>query len=311
MDYIPPFTGVKANPEIDQNINIGFCGSHWSWNDFTQIYSFLSLNPTSEERLAAKKVYLEFHKYPFYTSEELYEKLNITVKNKLYFKDLYNFTTRISGIKRLRYLLEIEELGLEIRGGYWRNPNTPLKAFPELLLAHSDLPVNDFATTQNFYNSAKIGFNTNSYQATSGFSWRVADILGSNACLVTEKAKDLENFGIKIPQFESPTEAKEICKKLLQNENLRKDIVESAHTIINKNHRFASLPILENIAGIKLKSDGNGTINIINTDKPVIEAKQQNKEVKLEFPTIEKSKLKSINKIYYKLAKHFYKKINL
>ena len=28
--YIPPFTGIKAE-NLEQTINIGFCGSHWLW----------------------------------------------------------------------------------------------------------------------------------------------------------------------------------------------------------------------------------------------------------------------------------------
>ena len=54
-----------------------------------------------------------------------------------------------------------------------------LKAFPELLLSYSPEVINNTISTQYFYNSSKIGFNTTHIQAKTGFGWRVADILAS------------------------------------------------------------------------------------------------------------------------------------
>ncbi len=308
VQYVPPCTAVKAEPMPLKN-NIGFCGSHWLWNDFKQIENFLSKNPTYEEKEFAQIVYKKFLKYPYLCSEEIYKELGIQAKNKLEFKDLAQFAARISGLKRLRYLQEIVDLGLEVRGYLWNCPNsTFVKAFPEVLLCYNSEIINNIITTQNFYNSVKIGFNVNHIQASSGFSWRVCDILASNACLVTEKTEDLKAFGIKIPQFENMQEARELCQKLLKNENMRTDIVEAAHEIIEKNYRFNHvLSALEYTSGIKLQFDNIGSLEIIRTD----EQKPQDKKPfsKPNFPNINKKELNFKNKMMYKISKHFYKKI--
>lgn len=298
VKYIPPFTGVKAE-NIEQTINIGFCGSHWLWNDFTQIEEFLSKNPSDYDRKIAKEIYKTFQEYPFCTSDVLYKNLNVSVDKKLDIKNLYQFTTRVSGVKRLRCLLELEDLGLEIRGYLWNSPTaTPLKAFPELLLSYSNKVVNNNLTTQNFYNSAKIGFNTNSIQAKSGFSWRVFDILASNACLVTEYTSDITSFGFDILSYKTPQEARSICENLLKNENLRKEYVQKAHEVIDKNHRFSSvLPIIEDFVGMKLRSDFSGTLEIVNTDNVSNSQKSQKRKLKLK------------DKIRYKIWKHLDKKL--
>lgn len=309
VEYIPPFTGVQAE-NLEQTINIGFCGSHWLWNDFIQIEEFLSKNPSDHDRKIAKEIYKAFQEYPFCTSDVLYENLNVDVDKKLDIKNLYQFTTRVSGVKRLRCLLELEDLGLEIRGYLWNSPNsTPLKAFPELLLSYSNKVINNNLTTQNFYNSAKIGFNTNSIQAKSGFSWRVFDILASNACLVTEYTSDLSSFDFEILSYKTPAEARSICEKLLNNEELRKEYVQKAHEIIDKKHRFISiLPLLEDFVGVILHSDNSGSIEMVRTIK--IEKNTKNTITKKEeFPVIDKKQLNFQNKILYKLSRCLYKSI--
>ena len=296
--YVPPFSSIKADTSVEQNINIGFCGSHWLWNDFKQIRNFAAQNPSLEERCAAQKVYNEFLQYPFLTSEELYKKFNLEANNKLIFDNLFSFSTRISGVKRLRYLMELQDLGLEIRGLHWTNPMTPLIAFPELLLCYCGEVVNNLETTQNFYNSAKIGFNCNHIQAQDGFSWRVADILASNACLVTEKAKDLVNLGFNVPMFESPVEARELCLKLLNNENIRKDIVAQCHEIVDKNHRFQNiLSVIEDLVNMSLQSTNKGNVEIICTSINTPTELQKHQKITIK------------NKIRYKVWKHLNKKL--
>ena len=297
--YIPPFTGVQTE-NINIERNIAFCGSHWLWqNNFNEFNNFILKKTSVSDREKAKQVYKTYLDNPCLQIDEIYDRYKINVKHKLEADNLYIFSTRLSGIKRLRYLIAIEDLGLEIRGQHWDNPNAHiLKAFPELLLSYSPEIINNTITTQNFYNSSKIGFCTNHIQAKSGFSWRVCDILASNACLVTEKASDLFDFGFKVPTFESPIEAREQCKKILENENLRKDIIAHSQEIINKNHRFENiLPIMEDFVGVNLHSNEVGFLEIVNTDKNSI------------FPEIEYKKLKPIDKIYYKISRHFYKKL--
>lgn len=290
IKYIPPFTGVNNDKTTTPNLNIAFCGSHWLWNDFRQVENFLSLNPSDEERNYARQVYNSFLQYPFKTSKELYENLNIEAKNKLQFDNLYIWSARMSGLKRLRCLLEVADLGLEIRGYLWNSPNsTPLKAFPELLLSLSNIPVNSTLATQNFYNAAKIGFNTTHIQANTGFGWRVADILASNACLVTEHSQDLLDLGFDIPTYKTPTEARKLCLELLNDENYRQSIVNKCNNLINKNHRLENiLPTIEDFIGLNLHSENKGS---------------------LEFVTIESSKKTPIKNIKLKIFDKFKLKV--
>ncbi len=267
--YLPPFTGVQADYSVEQNINIAFCGSHWLWNDFKQVEKFLSKGPNDKERQIAKDIYNRFKEFPFKDSNLLYQEMfGYNLKKELEFENLYIFSTRVSGLKRLRLLLEIEDLGLEIRGHLWNcTDSTPLKAFPELLLSYSNNVVNNTKTTQDFYNSAKIGFNTTHIQAQGGFGFRVADILASNACLVTEASSDLKELGFTCPTYTSAIEAHEICKKLLKNENMRKDIVAQCNEIIDKKHRFENiLEMIEDFIGIRLQSPETGSLKFICTD---------------------------------------------
>ena len=297
VEYIRPFTNVQAkNVKIENNI--AFCGSHWLFSGFTNIESFLAKNPTKKERDFARKVYNSIQVNPNNSVKSIYKKYNFSSANKLEIGDNFVFSTRISGLKRLRTLLAVADLDLEVRGFMWDSRNfSPLKAFPEVLLSYSNIPIRNLKDTENFYNSAKIGLNTNHIQAQTGFSWRVADILASNACLVTEKAKDLKNFNIKIPQFESPAEARELCQFILKNENYRKDIVLSAQDTIERNFRFSSiLPTIEKLAEMKLAFKNKGSLEIISLDslnKNYSKKEQYNSNLKLK------------DKIRYKIWRHY------
>lgn len=305
--YVPPFTGIRSY-ETSFVRNIGFVGSHWLWNDYDGVLRFLRSKPTLEERKIAKKIYDEFVQYPYVSLEELYTKNNENIHNKLIFSNLLVERARISGLRRLRCLTEIADLGLEIRGNPWLESDL-LKCFPEVLFSYSYMPVNNKDEVEEFFNSSKISINTKHIQALSGFSWRVCDILASNACLVSEYAKDLVDLGFKVPMFESPAEAREQCTKLLKNENMRKDIVAHSHEIVNKKHRFKHiLPFIEDFLGMTLHSDDEGSLEIISIFNNVLQ-KNINTKHKQVFPTLDKNRLTKLDKWRYKIAKHLYKEI--
>ncbi len=115
--------------------------------------------------------------------------------------------------------------------------------YPELALCYNREPLFSLRDNQNFYNQSRIGICTQHIQAVSGFSWRVCDIMASNACLVTEYRPDMSSlFGsIDIPTFSTPAEARSRCKELLEHESLRKEIVEQCHEVIDARFRFRHL----------------------------------------------------------------------
>lgn len=294
IKYIQPFTNIK-NINKEQYINILFCGSPWLFPDFNDCMNFAQTNHTYFDSQMAIKVLSRFMDNPQKSTNDIYKELNLTPDiSRLNFENIQIATARLSGAKRLRYLNAIYDLGLEIRGYCWNS--FLLNAFPEVLLAYSNKPVYDTKTTEEFYNSGKIGFNTKHLQAKSGFSWRVCDILASNACLVTEECSDLNKLGFKVPTFSTPTEARECCIRILKNDNLRNDIVSFSHELIEKNHRFKSaLPMIEDFLNINLHSSKEGHIEIC--------------QVLNFYVSSPKKKYENYKqKIYHKLYKYFYKK---
>ena len=178
------------------------------------------------------------------TVDEVDKLLNIECKTKFDYRNksmlelMYGTGLRISELLDLK----LTDFDLEIRGQHWNNLNCHiLKGYPELLLCYSSEIVNNTITTQNFYNSSKIGFNTTHIQAKNGFGFRVADILASSSCLVTEYSSDLFKLGFDIPTYKTPSEAKSLCEEILKNENYRADIVDKCNAIINKKHRFKNI----------------------------------------------------------------------
>lgn len=292
--YLQPFTEIKPI-NMSKTIPIGFCENFWLWDDFKMIQDFIGKNPTDLEREEAKRVFQNFLKFPFKKPQEYYDSINTNTINKLSDDSLDILSTRLSGIRRLRYLTAIADLGLEIRGQYWTRKIKALSPFPEVLLCYSSKVVNNFETTQEFYNQCKIGFNTKHIQAQSGFSWRCADILASSACLVSEKAKDFEKLGFRVPSFESEIEAREVCQKILKNDNLRSDLIHYNNELIDKKYRFKhALPTLEELIGFSLNPGGMGSLQIVRTDTPQKKCKPQ-----MNFK----------NQVRYKIWKHLNKKL--
>ncbi|WP_086245426.1 glycosyltransferase family protein [Campylobacter devanensis] len=308
IKYIIPYTAIEAE-EKEIIANISFCGSNWFWTDFKCIYDLIKTNPTDIDRKAARIVYNLYLQNPLMTANEIYEKFEIEATNRIKFQELFYHACRVSGIDRLRVLSAISDLGLEIRGQYWKD-NMSLLPFPEVLLSYSHRPIHSIQDTADFFNSTKISINTKHIQAQSGFSWRVCDILASNACLVSQPASDLDELGFKIPTFTSPAEARDICIKLLNNENMRKDIVAHSQEIINKNHRFSNiLPIIEDFVGMQLHSNLIGNLENIYIFKEQENNKTPKKEITSfnQFPNVSIKNLSWNKKFYYVISRYFFK----
>lgn len=270
IEYIPPFTEIKSH-KLLSDINIAFVGANWLWNNWMPIINFINENPSDKDRKTAQQVLQYLLEHPTKTSNDIYNELDLDVCKKVNLNNKFFDITRLSGIKRLRYLTAVADLGLEIRGKYWQLKDNTLVSYPEVLLCCSNKTINNIKTTEDFFNRARIGLNTKHIQAKSGFSWRVCDILASNACLVSEKADDIQRLGFKIPTFETPTECREQCLKLLNNENMRLDIVAHSQELINKKHRFEHiLPMIEDFINIKLTSPQEGSLSFV----PIIEEKK-------------------------------------
>jgi len=79
--------------------------------------------------------------------------------------------------------------------------------------------------------------------------------MASNACLVTDYHSDFKKvFGnIELPIYESESEAYEVCRRLINDESRRKDIVLRCQEVINEKYRFKHfLAKIEEYIGVKL-----------------------------------------------------------
>lgn len=277
--YVHSFTSIQPkNKRVVRNV--GFVGCNWMWGGERFLQEFLKKNPSQQEVMDAKQVLAEFIKTPIYDADYFYKKLHLDSKTRLNFFDLKETTARISGVNRAKCLEAIADLGLEIHGLYWDNPS--MNYYPKATMCYNKMPIMTLADNENFYNSSLIGFNTNHIQAVSGFSWRVCDILASNACLVSEYKSDIAELFKKanIPMFTNEYEARDLVKKVLNEKNYRLDVVAKAHEIIDSEFRFDYIASnIEDFLGINIRYEKIGTLKFFSDNNNT----KKNNDVKREY----------------------------
>jgi hypothetical protein len=174
----------------------------------------------------------------------------------------------MSGNKRVQTLAAIADLGLEVYGH--DNWIEVVDFSFDLMLSYKKEKIVTAKQNQDLYNRSKIAVNLSHEQALDNFSWRVRDIMASNACLISDYRKNLEvNFGkyVKIPTFNNSFEARILCEKLLKDEIWRKEIVQGCQLAIEEEHRFCyRLKDMEQALGVKLLNDCVGSIKFLNSE---------------------------------------------
>ena len=288
IHMMPVATSIKAM-DIPQTINISFLGAFHHASG--KINPILRSN-TYEEVLP--KIIEEYLNGNNYNYEGMFRKYLKEDFDKLNLKevDLYPLFNL-----RLITLTNLLDLGLQINGDRF---NLITSVLPQLCAVYNSKNIWTYAENERYFNSSKISINPIHPQAKgSGFSWRVFDIMASNACLVCENSSDLRELTknyVDIPMYKTPWEAREICKELLADDKARKEIVLASQKYINENarwkHRFKDM---ENILNIKLINlESQGSLHCLKDDE----------NFKLQLPTGNK-KLGLKNKIRYKIWKHY------
>ena len=261
---VPFFTEIKAE-KIPQTQNISFIASKFTNDKRLNLYNkFMQTNPNEEEIRIFKDINEKFKENPFLDKSELL-KYNTLSSAKI--SDCLNETGMISlltDFQRVKTLSAVADLGLSLYGSSkWI---TDLTNELDIILSFKNRHVYSLKHNQDIYNSSKIGINICHIQAKTGFPWRICDIMASNACLLTEYKPDFDiRFpNIKIPFFSNPYEAREQCVKLLNNENMRSDIVASCNKIIDKKYRFSNIKkIMEDYLNMDLSSKQYGKVSFI------------------------------------------------
>ena len=308
IEYILPFTKIKRQ-EMKKTRNISFIGSIWLWDGCRDILDFQKQQPNDNDIEFARMCIDELTKNPMKPIEEIYEELinqNLyTPENKIILSDQRTFIGRYSGIKRAKILQEIADLGLIIHGSYW--VQNSLCYFPDLALRYSHTPVCSTEEHQYILNQSKIAIQIGHIQAQSGFSWKVLDIMASDACILTNYSSDLKQLSkniINLPMYTSKQEARDLCIDLLKNENKRKEIIIASNEIIDKYFRpERALQQLSSISGVNLYCfDKKSYLPKYNT---TLEIKYLDD---LKIFTSGRYKYKGINKIKWKIWRHLNKK---
>lgn len=161
---------------------------------------------------------------------------------------------------RVHVLNAIWDLGLKLYGARWdklSNENLTLK------FLFDNTPKYTLKDNQDVYNSSVINLSISHPQCMGfAFPWRCYDIMASSGILISSYSENLKNKTkdyVKIPMFNSPQEARELCKYALANPNYVKDITSASNEFIEKEGRWSSnFKILEENLNMKLlnnKSD--------------------------------------------------------
>lgn len=279
---IAPFFSEIKKENLKTEQNICFIGTKFTSSKTKTIFSEFMLNsPSTDEIETYKKLLNEYEKNPFLKKEELFEKYNITSEKIKENFDTQRIIFYLSDYNRTKTLSLVSDLGLRIYGtDGWMTDNYNE---PFLILNYDKTPVYSIKHNQDIYNSSKIGININHLQAKQAFSWRVCDIMASSACLVSEYKPDIEKRfkSIGLPLFNNPYEARELCMKLLKEENKRADIVAAQNEIIEKSYRFKNVKaLIEDYFVISL-SGNTASIKTVAEDMPETKVKPKKLKYKI------------------------------
>jgi len=300
--YTVQFATDFAAENLEQKFNISFIGTNFCHTN--KIKECLITNSKEDFKKLLEAHKKNVLKKPDILLKQLHIK-NVLVKS-IPHSDLLNL---LSSNFRTQTLANICDLGLELYGT--DNWHDVINYSLDLALAYNPKKINSVKENQAIYNKSKIAINITHAQAGKAFGWRVRDIMATNACLVSDYREDLTRlFGkyVTIPTFQSPLEAKDVCKKLLKDDMWRNEITQASQIAIEENHRFKHrLKELEGIFNIKLFNNTTGTLtqlaanDFINNE--ISRLKLENESLKF-YLIMYKNHASTVHMLYSKALKY-------
>ncbi|MBO4643460.1 MAG: glycosyltransferase family 1 protein [Alphaproteobacteria bacterium] len=292
-------TSFKAS-DIEKKANISFIGTNFGSpvNICNVIKQF---SGTKDVKNFLKAVREE----PEISSADLIKKINPSEEFQDCLKEIPEFYSTFAKEDRLLALSAVADLGLDLYGddGWYELSNF----LPSLTSCKKKKCVFSAKENEDIYNGSKICLNIIHPQTVNSFPFRVPEVMATSACLVSSYSPAIEKYfkGVNIPFFEHPADARVVCKKLLDNENMRLDIVAAGNEIIDKDWRWEyRFREIEQITGVSLFSDTKGSYTIL---QPAF------KEIKKETKPKEKEEtiddMHGLRKFKYKLLYKIWKKI--
>ena len=260
--YFPPATLVQKE-KVKQDKNISFIGSNFLYLG----HLFGTLNFIDDRDLFNEilQVYKKLD-VRFYNDFKEVKKLLPSSCSDERAKKIFNFfeVGTVSGCERVSYLSVLSDLGLKLYGlKFWRYL---LYHDIDLALCFDDTQIMSLEDNQKIYNSSKISVNISHMQAVSAFSWRVMDIMASNACLLMEDKSDwrelfeqyLSKETLDLVVYKDRFDMREKAKKLLADEKLRLRCVAELNNAIEQNGRWEKrYKLLEKFLGVIIVSPSN------------------------------------------------------
>lgn len=260
---------------IPQDINISFIGSIATWNkDFTNYFKSLAqynLQNRHQTNHNPNQI-----KNDFFVELDRFK----NAPHSEFSKVLPHFDPQITGLTqaaillltakdRIDVLTKMTDLGLTIFG-------YP-EVYSDLLIYNYDLfrcfdftPNATMEDTVYNYNRSKISLNLPHAHTKEGLSWRVCDILASNAVLLSCKQPDLVQMTkgyVDLPMYESASEARDLSVKLLKDDIWRSELSAGCQRMIDEKYRFETkFTIIEQaIPTLTLfPTEGNGKVDHID-----------------------------------------------
>lgn len=295
--YFPPATVVK-NEKLKQDKNISFIGSNFYPFAIPEIEDFYGTD--------AIKLYNAFEKNYFLTIDEAKKICENTTNVEWLYEKVRAY---YCGQDRLRYMQQLTDLGFKYYGVRWWN-HIAYYDF-EIAKCFDSTPKVTLEDNQWVYNTSKISVNFSHPLAKSSFSWRVMDIMASNACLLMESKPDWHELFDKYLSpdvldaiiYKDRFDMRQKAIKLLNDEKLRKKCVAELNNAIEQNGRwevrFASL---EKFLGIKLLNVKNNHPELIIVSRVKNELAKKNTKQSQTLNKMHKSFLYGLHvKKRYKL----------
>lgn len=264
--------------DIEQDISVSFIGSLGNWDKSVPMYwrSLFNIFGFSDEEAICqlnnrKKAFIdqlnEYAAAPLDTSGSV---LNHPVLEK--FSEMTggrNYAQAIVMLRtcNLRYavLSRMKDLGLKVFSYPYGMVDVVCYDI-ELFDCFDLTPSVTLQDSAYNFNRSKISLNLPHAHVVEGFSWRVPDILASNACLLSDYRPDLKRLMtgyIDMPMYHSPAEARDLAQKLLKDEVWRKEIVAASQQMIEDKCRFEHrLRKVVDKTGLKLE-DSSGKSDLI------------------------------------------------